>query len=217
MYALNQRSVGGVVGIAALLAVASGAGAAEVAYRSAVLADGATAYYQFDENVLDLTAVDAAGGDDNGTYIGAGRANSAYPNLRVAATFDGTDDRVRIPDGTTFDRGTGPVTLEYWFLKPTNTRGDVFTYKGAGGDFGAHSNSQTPPAGATGSVSVFFNGFISTPGAAAPINEWHHVAVTRDATGAMTIFVDGAPGATGMKTDTLNITNDILIGSNHDG
>lgn len=218
MHAVNQRSMRSVVGVAALLAVPWGAGAAEIAYRSAVLADGATAYYQLDEVTADLTAVDAAGGDNNGTYVGGvGRtATSAYPNLRNAATFDGVDDRVRIPDAATFDLGTGPVTLELWYNSNVDGRGDLFTYKGGGGDFGMHANSQADPAGFTGSVSVFFNGFTASP-AGSTNNAWHHVAFTRDAAGATNIYVDGVVRGTGTDTDTLNIANDLLIGSNHGG
>jgi hypothetical protein len=206
---------------AVVLWVVQISGAAQVNYRNAVLGDGATAYYEFEELGDPTILIDSAGGDNSGSYVGGvGRTlASAYPNLEVAATFDGVDDRIRITDAATFDVGTGAFTVEMWFRTNTAARGDLFTYKGAGGDFGIHSNSQTPPpAGFTGSVSPYLNNFSSgTSGAGANINEWHHLAFTRDAAGTVTTYIDGQPRLTGTDTDTLNIANDLLIGSNHEG
>jgi hypothetical protein len=199
---------------AGLFAVQQAQAATSAAYRNAVLGDGATAYYEFDT----ATPTDSAGGDNNGTIQGTVTtgAASAFPTLGTAYDFGGAG-AVRIPDAATFDLGTGPVTLELWYNSDVDARGDLFTYKGGGGDFGVHSNSQGDPAGFTGGVSVFFNGYLSDPGAGSTNNAWHHVAVTRDAAGAMNIYVDGTSRATGTKTDTLNIANDLLIGSNHNG
>ena len=220
----GKRTAALAVGLAAaLFGAAQPAGAASISYRNAVLADGATAYYQFDETPSPPgnTVNDAAGGDNNGTVVGGVTvgAPSAFPNLNTAFGFNGTDARVRVPDAATFDAGTGPVTVEMWFRANVVARGDLFTYKGTGGDFGIHSNSQNPPpAGSTGSVSPYLNNFSGgTAGAGANINEWHHLAFTRDAAGAVTTYIDGVQRLTGTDTDTLTIASDLLIGSNHTG
>ena len=208
-----------VVIAAAVLVAAEGAEAAAIAYRTAVLADGATAYYQFDEDA-GRNVQDAAGGDNTGTFLGGieplRSPTSAYPNLNSAGRFNGADTRVQIPDAATFDLGTGPVTVELWYNSNVDARGDLFTYKGTGGDFGLHANSQADPAGFTGSVSLFFNGFTASPAGSSNM-AWHHVALTRDAAGAVNLYVDGVVRGTGTDADTLNIANALLIGSNHTG
>jgi trimeric autotransporter adhesin len=198
--------------LAGVLALCSDASAAFVPYRSAVLADGAVAYYEFDETT-GTTAADSAGGDNNGTYLGGyllgepgGRAG-----LGSAVNFNGSDARVRIPDSATFDFGTGAFSIELWFNTDGTDRGDLFTYKGVGGDFGLHSGSQ-----AVNTVSYFHNSF-RTSAAALSGDPWHYLVATRDALGAVTLYVDGAVAQTGTDPDTMNIVSDLLIGANHGG
>jgi hypothetical protein len=191
--------------------------AALTPYRNLILADGATAYYEFEEAPGSVTSVDSAGGDNNGTNLNVTLGQpSKNAVLGKAASFAG-NGAVRIPDGPVFDRGNGPATVEFWYFTNNAARGDFFTYKGGGGDFGVHSNSEAVPPGFTAGVSVFFNGFTSPAAAGSTLGAWHHVAVTRDAVGNVGTYVDGILLALGTKTDTLNITNDILIGSNHNG
>jgi Concanavalin A-like lectin/glucanases superfamily len=205
-------SVACLFALAGMLAHCPNASAALVPYRSAVLADGAVAYYEFDETA-GTTATDSSGGDNNGTYLGgyilgepAGRAG-----LGSAVNFNGSNARVRIPDSATFDLGTGAFSIELWFNSDSNDRGDLFTYKGAGGDFGLHSGSQ-----AANTVSYFHNSFRTNP-AALSGDPWHYLVATRDAFGAVTLYLDGSIAQTGTDSDTMNIVNDLLIGANHDG
>src|SRR5687768_16607628 len=122
---------------ACALIVPSLSHAAATAYRNAVLADGATAYYEFDEASGLTTASDSAGGDNGGTLAGTVTygQGSAFPGLNTGAGFTGAG-AVRIPDAAVFDLGTGPFSLEAWFFTNNDGRGDLFTYKGGGGDFG---------------------------------------------------------------------------------
>jgi len=90
----------------------------------------------------------------NASYLGGAtlgqRRSRAAGVFRLRATntcvvLNGTTGRVQVPDHAAFDFGTGPYAIEMWF-NPVNAaiRGDLFTYKGAAGDFGIHVASQAP-------------------------------------------------------------------------
>jgi len=195
-----------------MFALGPDASAALAPYRSAVLADGAVAYYEFDETT-GSTAADSAGGDNNGTYLGGYLLGefAGGAGLGSAVNFNGADARVRIPDSAAFDFGTGAFSIELWFDTDSNDRGDLFTYKGAGGDFGLHSGSQ-----AANTVSYYHNGFRTNP-AAVSSNPWRYLVATRDALGVVTLYLDGVVAQTGTDPDTMNIAGDLLIGANHSG
>jgi hypothetical protein len=199
--------------LAATTAGATRATAATTAYRNAVLADGATAYYEFDTT----TPTDSAGSDNNAAIQGTVTTGvpSASAVLGSAYSFGGAGS-VRIPDAASFDLGGGPVTVELWYRTSAAARGDLFTYKGAGGDFGIHSNSQAAP-GFTGSASTYNSGFVTTSAAGADLNQWHHYVITRDAAGNWSAYTDGVLRSNGTNTSSLNIANDLLIGANHGG
>lgn len=199
--------------LASLQAFGPESSAALVPYRSAVLADGAIAYYEFDETT-GTVAMDSSGGGHHGTYLGgyllgdpAGRIG-----LGTSVNFNGTDARVRIPDSAAFDFGLGAFTIELWFNSDSNARGDLFTYKGAGNDFGLHSGSQ-----GAGTVSYYHNAFRTSPGTLLSSDPWHYLVATRDALGAVTLYLDGLVAQIGTDPDTMNIANDLLIGANHNG
>lgn len=206
--------------LASTLLGLTAAQAAVPVYRNSVLADGAIAYYEFDE-ISGTTAADTAvslGGVNNGTLVGGVSLNQAtgLPGLNTSYGFDGTG-RVRIPDNVAFDLGSGAFSVELWFRTATEARGDLFTYKGSGGDFGIHSNSQADPAGFNAGVSVYFNNFAPFSPVGANLSLWHHVALTRASNGLMSIYIDGDLRGATTNSGTWNIANDILIGANHDG
>ena len=198
-------------------AMFSGTQAFATSYGSAVLADNPLVYLPMNETsgttAVNLGSLGAAG---NGTYnnVTLNQA-SANLNLGTAGGFAG-NGAVRITDNAAFDVGTGAFTVEMWYRTTVDGRGDLFTYKGGGGDYGIHSNSQADPAGFNSSASTFFNGFNGQVGANS--NQFHHLVATRAAAGgAYKMYVDGQLAFSGTDNDTWNIANDILIGANHTG
>lgn len=199
-------------------ALFSGTQANASLYTNTVLSDTPLVYLPFNETsgttATNLGSLGAAG---NGTYnnVALNQA-SANTSLGTAAGFAG-NGAVRITDNAAFDVGTGAFTVEMWYRTTVDGRGDLFTYKGAGGDYGLHSNSQQPdPAGFDGSASTFFGGFNGQVGA--NNNQFHHLVATRAAAGgAYKMYIDGQLAFSGNDGDSWNIANDILIGSNHSG
>jgi hypothetical protein len=132
--------------------------------------------------------------------------NANYAQLGNALNFDGSNDKVTVTDNTVGNFGTGAFTVEFWM---NTTKGNsnliskrsvcgavsLWNIKLNGNNVFAEFLSDNTGAGYTGissSVSV-------TDG------QWHHVAVTRNTAGLVTIFVDGAntgSGTNGLATPT---------------
>ena len=182
-------------------------------YISEVLADDPIAWYRFEES-SGLTAFDSSvsGANHDAVYAGTVTPGASGPTLALGNAADFTPQAaVRITDHADFDLGTGDFSLELWFKADVGTRGDLFTYKGTGGDFGLHSSG----AGGSNTVQVFHGGFVSDQAGVA-VGSWHHFVLSR-ASGMSSVYVDGALRETVAHGNTLNITNDLLIGSNHTG
>ena len=106
--------------------------------------------------------------------FGAGTAAIVSPVDHIAYM----DDDIRIPDSTDFDAiGNGDYAIELWFKSDETIRGDLFVYKGAGGDLGIISNV----AGTTSSVTLFHNTIVAQQPANVLVGTWHHVVVSRSA------------------------------------
>ncbi len=196
-----------------------------MAYDTVVLADAPVAYYRFEET-SGTTVNDSAtaNGAQNGTIVGGvASVPGGTAALGNAFSFNGTSGRVRITDNPVFDMGTGPATIEMWFSATAGgARGDMLTYKGGGGDFGVHWQSN-----GAGRVSDYHGGFRveSTNNTADAMTngistgEWHHLVISRSGTGVnqTVMYIDGRAVSKGQDDQTFNIVNDILIGANHDG
>jgi subtilisin family serine protease len=89
------------------------------AYSSAVLADGPIAYWRLGES-SGVTAIDATGTGHNAIYRNSptlGVLGLIDADSNTTVSFDGTDDRVGVPDATDINTG-GPYvtrTVELWF------------------------------------------------------------------------------------------------------
>lgn len=181
---------------------------ANVAYQTAVTNDGATIYYNFDG----ATPVDVKG---NTTAVTQGTvtsgATSAAAGLNNAFTFTAGDVRVAHTATFPLDVGTGAFTVEMWYFSNSTARGDLFNYKGGSSDMGVFKNLN-----GTANNTYYRNAIIADGAAnSATDNAWHHLAVTRTAAGAVTVYRDGASIATGTDTGSISNTVDLLIGSNY--
>jgi hypothetical protein len=154
----------------------------------------------------------------NATYQGSPTLGSAGPRPPTfggfeannnAPTLNGTTARIQVPDNAAFDFGTGPYSIGLWFnAVNTSVRGDLFTYKVSGNDFGI----QLATTGA-GILSVYHNSVIGQGGSLAN-NQWYFLVVTRTAAGALTAYLNGAVLFTGTDTASMSIAQDLIFGSN---
>jgi hypothetical protein len=185
-------------------------------YRDAVLKDKPIAYFRFDETAGEA-AIDASGNKHDAAYRGEVvlGEKSAFPALGTAVLFGGRESRVQIPRHEAFKFGKQDFAIEFWFncRETLSTRGDVFTFKGEGKDFGIMK-----PVGNTNLIAIArpSRPFQSQTDPFS-IGAWHHAVFVRQAA-VDRWYVDGvASGPTVGSDEALDMNVDILIGMNHYG
>ncbi len=191
-------------------------------YSAAVSSAAPIAWWRFSETTGTAAANSGSlGAAITATYQGSPTLNQPGPRppafggfetTNTAPRLNGTTGRIQVTDNAAFDFGTGAYSIAMWF-NPANagTRGDLFTYKASGNDYGIHMAS----SGAN-TISVYHNAFIGTGGTVAN-NQWHFLVVTRNASGLTTAYLNGAAILSGNDTASMNIANDLVIGANHGG
>lgn len=191
-------------------------------YSTTVSSAAPIAWWRFSETIGTAAANSGSlGSAINATYQGSPTLNQPGPRptafggfetTNAAPRLNGTTGRIQVTDNAAFDFGTGAYSIAMWF-NPANagTRGDLFTYKASGNDYGIHLAS----SGAN-TISVYHNAFIGTGGSVAN-NQWYFLVVTRNASGLTTAYLNGAAILSGNDTASMNIANDLVIGANHGG
>jgi hypothetical protein len=113
--------------------------------------------------------------------------------------------------------GTGVFSVEFWFKSVAlDDRQDLMNMNGGGGsDFGIHlvTSDSANPTTAVDRVRVFHTAGDVIPASAATnvsVNAWHHLVFTRDGSNVATLYLDGAPVATGTDTQTLTSATPLL-------
>jgi hypothetical protein len=193
------------IALVCLQSVCSPLQAGNATYNSAVAADSPIAHWTFDETT-GTTANDVAGTAQNGIYENCALgASSAFPNLGTAATFNGTNARMRVPTDAVFNLGAGDFSVEVWYKSTGTARGDIFNFKNTI-DFGIFANN-----GGTGSIGGWHNGNI--PGTTTTHNAWHHVVYTRTG-GNINLYLDGVFVSSAANTQGMSANADIIVGAN---
>ena len=197
---------------------------APVSFSSTVTAGvGALGAWRFNEASGTTSAnTGSLGTAANASINGAATVNAVGPRSPAFVGYEATNTGVNLPGGTSqiivadnsaFDFGSGPFAIEMWFYATNATaRGDLFTYKGTGGDFGIHLASQSQRT-----ISVYHGGFVGAGGGSIADNTWYHLVVTRNVAGTITAYLNGVSILSGTNTNSMNIANALVFGSNHTG
>lgn len=128
--------------------------------------------------------------------------------------FDGTDDYIVAPYSPLFNFGTGPFTIECWVnfttLSGNRIIFDTYTAASAGGGYQLYWRS-------TGtSITFYANGVVVAQSSftAHVTNVWYHVAVTRDTSNVVRIFVDGTQYASATYATAIDMatTGKVAVG-----
>ena len=186
----------------------------EVGYRTAVLRDSPGGYWRLGE-ASGTTAADETG-TSNGTYqngVALGQAGAVTGN--TAASFDGTDDLISVPNAAGLNATSG-VTVEAW-VKRTKTGAWQNILAKPGNGANAAQNYALWLNTTNQVVFVVGNGSTSV-GAYAPAidTNWHFVAATYDNATAK-VYVDGVLKVSASSTVRLTANSQpLLIGRTTD-
>ncbi len=152
----------------------------------------------------------------------AGVQTSAAKFGNAALWFPNTSSFINTNNATDFNFGAGPFTIEAWgyFTSLPNRNNPIIAQWGGGWFLGlTTSNMITFYWSTTGSDFPNIQGTFTFS-----LNTWYHIAVDRDATGMIRLYVNGTvitfnnPGATFFaSTNNCYIGNDISAGTNFSG
>ena len=186
--------------------------AAQASYRTEVMADSPTAYWRLGEPAGGTTAYDETA-QNNGAYVAGVTLGSpgALNDPNTAASFDGVNDYVTVPDSSSLDQLAG-VSLEAWVKRAKGSSWQVIVGKPANGQ--SHLENYSIWLNTSNQPVAFFGNGTSYARVDAPAldTSWHHVVATYDNASAR-IYVDGALKASSVSTVRLTSnTQPLLIG-----
>jgi hypothetical protein len=207
----EQQDAVGNVGRSASVTFAVGSG-----YRSAVIADAPRGYWRLGE-ASGTTAADetgtSAGSYQNGVVLG--QPGALATDVNTAASFDGVNDVVSVPNATPLNATSG-VTVEAWVKRTKSGAWQNIVAKPGNGanasqNYALWVNTLNQP------VAIFGNNSTSVAAYAPAIDtNWHHVAATYDNATAK-VYVDGVLKVSVSSTVQLTAnTQPLLIGRTTD-
>ncbi|MBN1908700.1 MAG: PEP-CTERM sorting domain-containing protein [Pirellulales bacterium] len=203
------------VGLACLVLLLPGAARAE--YAAVILADGPVLYYQLNGNAVNYGT---AGSAYDGTYVDG--VGTGAGQVGQAATFDGVDDMITVPDTSAVLGGPGvtAMTFEAWVntaVDPVGLARILYTPATAANSFCDVIYDNIKGAG-TWSPSTYmyhdngsygggdFSVIASKYTGPVPNNEWHHlVLVGTEYSGKLytKIYIDGNLQKTSAGTKSM--------------
>lgn len=114
--------------------------------------------------------------------------------------FDGSSSVLSFSNNTAFAFGTGSFTIEFWINAPLNNDKFILEGRNAIGTMHITTGGFSSTAGVlryVGSSTIVSSNVITD-------NTWHHCAIVRNGSSAVTLYVDGVSVGTG--TDSTNYT-----------
>ena len=168
------------------------------------------AFWKFNGNTNDEK------GQNNGT-LQNGASIVTDASKGQAASFDGIDDFVKVPDSNSLDMGRGSLSISAWFKAGAGDLGTIVAK-------GPNLNNYTLFLHADGRLLLETNGGNFAKYTASGVNyrdnKWHHVVVIFDSSGpAINFYVDNvlSSGTTfyGDGTNDKSSAFDLFIGNNN--
>ncbi len=180
---------------------------------TAAQSTGLVAAYSFDEGA-GITAADNSGTGNDGTLIN-GATWSTTARFGAAASFDGSNDRIDVPDSNSLDLTSG-MTLEAWVRPTANSSYRTVVLKEVTGElayalYAADSDHGGRSSGwnRIANVSRFADGT-----SALPLNTYSHIAVTYNGS-SLVFYVNGvATRSTAVTGNIQTSTMPLRIGGN---
>ncbi|PCJ55998.1 MAG: hypothetical protein COA73_13125 [Candidatus Hydrogenedentota bacterium] len=167
-------------------------------------------HWKLDDGTGSSIAVDSSGNGNDGTL------ESMDPNTdwidgvwQGGIEVDGSNEFVEVADSADFDFGTGAFTIAMWFKKVGGGKGTLVSKQ----QF-LPFNAFTITTESDETLNVSINGTVVSNGSPFTLDEWHHMAVVRDANGNITTYIDGSADGSGTSSANIDsIPGDIRFGA----
>ena len=179
--------------------------------RAGAAPAGLVAAYNFDEGTGSTTLTDRSGTGNTGTLIN-GPTWITTGKYGGALQFDGTNDRINIPDANSLDLTSG-MTIEAWVYPTAGTAQKTILEKQVSGSVSygmVHNPSRVPEGGVATSAGVQ----VVSGNSPLALSTWTHVAITYDST-TVRLYVNGIQVATRATSGPIvPTTGPLSIGGN---
>ena len=128
-----------------------------------------------------------------------------------SAYFDGNGDYLQTNTNYTC---SGEFTLEFWMhssaYATSGANSRVFASVGgsnAANNFQLIIGKSTDSGSTGGSIDIWTNAYTAQGTTNVSNAEWHHIAVTRNSSNVMTLYIDGTSNVTGTNTTAFSFSN----------
>lgn len=162
-------------------------------------------------NGTSLTANDSTSNTNNGTVSGAAATTG---KINGGASFNGSTDKITIPNQASQNVQTGDFTVSTWFYLNSQTSYEALFDKGASFNrnlaFFVHtSTSQYVGIGNTENA---------PSGSGWSTGAWHHLTMSRNiTTGSVIVYLNGVSNSTFSNSGSTNSAYDLVLGYNNSG
>lgn len=190
---------------------------------TAVDANGNTNTLQQIINSGDTEGPEISFSDPSHTYITSCDTNLTIPSPLVSdkcsentgLSFDGTNDYVNLGSPLlSASNGSQAQTVEMWIKStPKNAYTMLFSQYGFGALFQYRTVFYINTAANGGNLQFFKGSYVNIAGTTNLLDDqWHHVAMVREGSGTLSLYVDGVVEAVGIDTHPYSNTNFLLGG-----
>ncbi|MEV6794576.1 LamG-like jellyroll fold domain-containing protein [Streptomyces sp. NPDC051320] len=182
------------------------------AYPSAVIDDGATQYWRYDESISPFIG-DSSSSDNSGIQLNGPslrQTPAAVNGPSTAIGFDGTDQAVYSDRPSTVP---GAYSVETWFRTTTDRGGKLVGFGNNTTKTSGNYDKHIYMTNAGNLVFGVYTGGTRTISTSGSYNDgdWHHVVATQDSSG-MKLYVDGALKDSGNVTGNQAYTGYWRVG-----